>query len=182
MDGDSRNASGHLPPYHVERCLVDQAAWYADQQARGGLPSCSIDHSSPPPTPNPNSSPIPYPNPPKSHTPPPQTPPPPQDKYLQGRTDRMRRILAEASAVADAMAAAAAARSSSSPQPQPALPGALAGAAGLVVREAWGFGLGEGGAPVPPALGAFVKALDERLLNALQETVVNVSGIFLQVG
>jgi hypothetical protein len=28
----------------------------------------------------------------------------------------------------------------------------------------------------------FIKALDERLMNALQETVANVAGIFLQVG
>ncbi|KAI8471413.1 MAG: hypothetical protein J3K34DRAFT_520636 [Monoraphidium minutum] len=97
-----------------------------------------------------------------------------QDKYLQGRLERMRRILSEAAAAADGTAAAAAAP----PGAPLALAGPLAGPspAAAAAREAWGFGEG-GGAP---GLGSFVKALDERLLSALQETVANVSGIFLQ--
>jgi hypothetical protein len=58
----------------------------------------------------------------------------------------------------------------------PARPPPAAGAA-AAAREAWGFSA-DGR---PPALGAFVRALGERLLAALQETVANVSGIFLQV-
>lgn len=85
----------------------------------------------------------------------------------------MRRILSEASATADAMAAAAAARPGAPPPP----PAPLAGAAGAAAREAWGFGA-DG---APPALVPFVRALGERLMSALQETVVNVSSIFLQV-
>jgi hypothetical protein len=101
---------------------------------------------------------------------------PTQDKYLQGRLERMRRILAEASAAADAMAAAAAAPPGAPPPPPPPA-GPLGGAAGGPAREAWGFD-GDG---APPALGAFVTMLGSRLGGALQETVVNVSGIFLQV-
>lgn len=95
-----------------------------------------------------------------------------QEKYLQGRSERMRRILQEASIVAGAMAAeaqrlapaAAAGRSSSIP-------------AGIESPESWGFGSkGE-----VPSLARFVKLLDERLINTMQETVVNVNGIFLQV-
>jgi hypothetical protein len=100
-----------------------------------------------------------------------------QDKYLQGRVERMRRILSEATAAADVMAAAAAAPPGASPPPPPPS-GPLGGAAGAPAREAWGFGP-EGG---PPALGAFVTMLGDRLGGALQETVVNVSSIFLQVG
>jgi hypothetical protein len=96
-----------------------------------------------------------------------------QEKYLQGRSERMTRILQEAAAVAAAMAAAsqqpggaAAAGSSTAAVP-----------AGVENAEAWGF------APngIPPGLPRFVKALDERLINTMQETVMNVNGIFLQV-
>lgn len=89
----------------------------------------------------------------------------PQDKYLQGRTERMRALLAEAAATVAAMAASA---------PAPPAAGPLAAPA---ARAAWGFA--DGG--TPPGLGAFVKALDEKVLGALQETVANVSSIFLQV-
>eukprot|EP00878_Enallax_costatus_P044789 GHUV01053536.1.p1 GENE.GHUV01053536.1~~GHUV01053536.1.p1 ORF type:complete len:492 (+),score=170.86 GHUV01053536.1:2-1477(+) len=40
----------------------------------------------------------------------------------------------------------------------------------------WGYGANG----AVPTLGRFVKALDERLINTLQETVMNVNGIFLQ--
>lgn len=42
--------------------------------------------------------------------------------------------------------------------------------------ESWGLGTG-----TVPTVSRFIKALDERLINTLQETVVNVNGIFLQV-
>lgn len=48
----------------------------------------------------------------------------------------------------------------------------------LDAPDSWGFA--EDGAP--PSLRVFMKALNERLINAMQETVSNVSGIFLQVG
>jgi hypothetical protein len=97
-----------------------------------------------------------------------------QEKYLQGRSERMTRILQEAAAVAAAMAAAsqqpggtAAAGSST----------AAAAPAGVESPEAWGFAANG----TPPSLPRFVKALDERLINTMQETVMNVNGIFLQV-
>jgi hypothetical protein len=85
----------------------------------------------------------------------------------------MTRILQEAAAVAAAMAAAsqqpggaAAAGSSTAAAP-----------AGVETPEAWGFAANG----TPPSLPRFVKALDERLINTMQETVMNVNGIFLQV-
>jgi hypothetical protein len=95
-----------------------------------------------------------------------------QEKYLTGRLERMQRILKDAGVVADAMAAAAAAAAGG-----PAAAASLS-AGVLDSPEAWGVGP-DGAAP---ALPVFVKALDERLINALQETVVNVNDIFLQVG
>lgn len=95
-----------------------------------------------------------------------------QERYLQGRKERMQRILQEASAVADAMAAAAqapASRSSGSDSAA-ALPG---------VEDAASWGVSPSGAP--PSLSTFVKALDERLINAMQETVMHMNTIFLQV-
>jgi hypothetical protein len=96
-----------------------------------------------------------------------------QEKYLQGRSERMTRILQEAAAVAAAMAAAsqqpggaAAAGSSTAAVP-----------AGVESPEAWGFAANG----TPPSLPRFVRALDERLINTMQETVMNVNGIFLQV-
>jgi hypothetical protein len=87
----------------------------------------------------------------------------------------MQRILQEASAVADAMAAAAQApayrsRGGSSDSGTAALPG---------VEDAASWGVGADGRA--PALSTFVKALDERLINAIMETVMNMSTIFLQV-
>jgi hypothetical protein len=97
-----------------------------------------------------------------------------QEKYLQGRSERMARILQEAAAVAAAMAAVsqqpggtAAAGSSST----------VAAPAGVESPEAWGFAANG----TSPSLPRFVKALDERLINTMQETVMNVNGIFLQV-
>ncbi|KAF8059217.1 VPS51 [Scenedesmus sp. PABB004] len=90
-----------------------------------------------------------------------------QERYLAGRGERLRRILADAALAADAMAAAAAS------------PGPRAGGApppGLDGPEGWGFGP-DG---TPPSLARFVTALDERLINTLQETAVNVTTIFLQ--
>lgn len=90
----------------------------------------------------------------------------------------MQRILQEASLVADAMAAAqrgpAAASSSSSSERQA---GSAGPPAAVDNPESWGFSA----AGAPPSLSRFIKALDERLINAMQETVVNVSSIFLQV-
>lgn len=98
-----------------------------------------------------------------------------QEKYLQGRKERMQRILQEASAVVDTMAAAAQAparrsRGSGSDSGAAVLPG---------VEDAASWGVGAGGSA--PSLSTFVKALDERLINAMQETVMNMNTIFLQV-
>lgn len=99
-----------------------------------------------------------------------------QEKYLQGRSERMTRILQEAAAVAAVMAAV-------SQQPGGAAVGgsssssAAAVPAGVESPEAWGFAANG----TPPSLPRFVKALDERLINTMQETVMNVNGIFLQV-
>lgn len=87
----------------------------------------------------------------------------------------MQRILQEAAAVADAMAVAAQAparrsRGGSSDSGSAALPG---------VEDAASWGVGADGSA--PALSTFVKALDERLINAMQETVANMNTIFLQV-
>lgn len=103
-----------------------------------------------------------------------------QEKYLQGRKERMQRILQEASAVADAMAAAgqAPARRSRGGGSDSG-PAAAAAAALPGVEDAASWGVAPDG--TPPALGAFVKALDERLINAMQETVMNMNTIFLQV-
>lgn len=99
-----------------------------------------------------------------------------QEKYLQGRKQRMQRILQDAAAVADAMAAAAQAparssRSSGSDSGStPPLP---------AVEDPAGWGVGADGAV--PSVSAFVKTLDERFINALQETIMNMNTIFLQV-
>lgn len=97
-----------------------------------------------------------------------------QEKYLQGRKERMQRILQEAGAVAHAMAAAAQApaRSSrgSSDNGSTPLP---------AVEDPASWGVGADGSV--PSVNVFVKALDERLINALAETVVNMNTIFLQV-
>eukprot|EP00882_Tetradesmus_deserticola_P018082 GHRQ01019405.1.p1 GENE.GHRQ01019405.1~~GHRQ01019405.1.p1 ORF type:complete len:261 (+),score=100.78 GHRQ01019405.1:160-942(+) len=96
-----------------------------------------------------------------------------QEKYLQGRSERMKRILQEAAAVAAAMAAVA-------QQPGGAAAGSSSTAAlpaGVESPEAWGFAANG----TPPSLPRFVKALDERLINTMQETVMNVNGIFMQV-
>jgi len=78
-----------------------------------------------------------------------------QDKYLQGRATRLKRILAEATAVADLMAAAAGGcddwRRSSPPS-------------SIESPAVWG--VAEDGAP--PTLRVWIKALDERLINAMQ--------------
>uniref|UniRef100_A0A383VMJ6 Vacuolar protein sorting-associated protein 51 homolog n=1 Tax=Tetradesmus obliquus TaxID=3088 RepID=A0A383VMJ6_TETOB len=98
-----------------------------------------------------------------------------QEKYLQGRSERMTRILQEAAAVAAVMAAV-------SQQPGGAAVGgsssssAAAVPAGVESPEAWGFAANG----TPPSLPRFVKALDERLMNTMRETVMNVNGIFLQ--
>lgn len=88
-----------------------------------------------------------------------------QDKYMQGRMQRMRRILQEAAVVVDAMALAAAGE----PVPEGL-------SAALEAPSSWGFT--EPGSP--PPLATFIKALDERFINALRETVINVTTIFLQ--
>eukprot|EP00879_Flechtneria_rotunda_P017668 GHRR01018520.1.p1 GENE.GHRR01018520.1~~GHRR01018520.1.p1 ORF type:complete len:521 (+),score=214.76 GHRR01018520.1:269-1831(+) len=90
-----------------------------------------------------------------------------QEKYLLGRQERMQHILQEASVVADVMAAV-----SQSSQRSPT----AGSAAGIERPEDWGIGP-EG---LVPSLSQYVKALDEQLVNALQETVGNVNSIFLQ--
>jgi vacuolar protein sorting-associated protein 51 len=103
-------------------------------------------------------------------------------RYLAGREQRLRRVLKDAAAVADAMAAAAAAAASAS-----AAPGVGASSAGSTTAHgalhqllespvgSWGFG--EDGSP--PGLRQFVRALDEKLINAVQETVMNVMRFFM---
>ncbi|GLC45938.1 hypothetical protein PLESTF_000714400 [Pleodorina starrii] len=94
-----------------------------------------------------------------------------QDKYLSGRVARIKRVLAEAALVADAMAAAAAS-TAGQPAAMPPPPKAQ-----LAAPESWGW---TGGAP--PQLRAFVRALDEKFINGVQETVVNVIRFFLPEG
>ena len=79
----------------------------------------------------------------------------------------MRKILQDGSTVVGLMEAAGPGR--------PLPPGAMA-----AVPDPAAWGLEDGGGS--PSLLVFIKALDERLSNALQETVANVAGIFLQVG
>ncbi|GLI70392.1 hypothetical protein VaNZ11_015174 [Volvox africanus] len=96
-----------------------------------------------------------------------------QDKYLTGRVARIKRVLAEAAIVADAMAAAAAAASAGGQQqPVPPPPKAQVSA-----PESWGWTGGN-----PPQLRAFLRALDEKFINGVQETVVNVVRFFLPEG
>ena len=73
-------------------------------------------------------------------------------KYLEGRSARMRKILAEGGAVADAINVASA--------------GAQVTSGMLKALEApasWGFAAG-----AMPSLKHFFKALDEKLINAMQ--------------
>lgn len=98
-----------------------------------------------------------------------------QEKYLQGRKERMQRVLQEASAVADAMASAAQAPARSSSRDLASdSPAVVPG-----VDDPASWGCGADGAV--PSLSTFVRTLDERLINAMQETVMNMNTIFLQV-
>ncbi|PNH08814.1 Vacuolar protein sorting-associated protein 51 [Tetrabaena socialis] len=90
-----------------------------------------------------------------------------QDKYLSGRVARIKRVLAEAAVVADAMAAAAGGQQSMPPPPK----------AQVAAPESWGWA-----GSTPPPLRAFVRALDEKFINGVQETVVNVIRFFLPEG
>lgn len=101
-----------------------------------------------------------------------------QEKYLQGRKQRMQRILQEAAAVADAMAAAAQAPARSSRGGGSDSGGAASSLPAVEDPASWGVGA-DGAVP---SVNAFVKALDERFINALQETIMNMNTIFLQVG
>lgn len=87
-----------------------------------------------------------------------------QDKYLQGRSYRLRRILKEASAVVESMAAAANGE---------AVPEVLLKK--IENLTSWGFA-----DKTPPSLKVFIRSFDERVINAMMETVVNVTTIFLQ--
>jgi len=98
-----------------------------------------------------------------------------QERYLQGRKERMQRILQEATAVADAMESAAQAHV----QHTRSSGGGDSGAPLPSVEDPASWGVDAGGAV--PSLSAFVKALDERVINAMQETVMNMNTIFLQV-
>lgn len=91
-----------------------------------------------------------------------------QEKYLQGRKDRMQQILREASIVADAMSAAT--QGTKQLAPGAVLPG---------VEDLDSWGVDHNGNP--PDLSVLVRTLDERLMNAMQETVMNMNTIFLQV-
>ncbi|KXZ52995.1 hypothetical protein GPECTOR_8g365 [Gonium pectorale] len=97
-----------------------------------------------------------------------------QDKYLSGRVARIRKVLAEATLVAEAMAAAAAAAAGAGGQ-QAATQ--LPSKAQLPNPETWGWSGSQ-----PPALRVFVRALDEKFINGVQETVVNVVRFFLPEG
>lgn len=81
----------------------------------------------------------------------------------------MQKVLQEGSAVADQMSAVA----QSLEQPAANTPPVA-----VENPESWGYAA----SGAVPSLSRFVKALDERLINTLQETVMNVNGIFLQVG
>jgi hypothetical protein len=101
-----------------------------------------------------------------------------QDKYLQGRTTRLTKVLAEASAVVDWMEASS---TPLHPTPTPTSTTAAAAAGGVPVGveapEEWGCGEATLGA----RLAGLLKAADERVLGGLAETAANVTGIFLQV-
>ncbi|KXZ52998.1 hypothetical protein GPECTOR_8g368 [Gonium pectorale] len=97
-----------------------------------------------------------------------------QDKYLSGRVARIKKVLAEATLVAEAMAAAAAAAAGAGGQQAPTQ---LPSKAQLPNPETWGWSGSQ-----PPALRVFVRALDEKFINGVQETVVNVVRFFLPEG
>ncbi|KAJ9510063.1 hypothetical protein QJQ45_011702 [Haematococcus lacustris] len=98
-----------------------------------------------------------------------------QDRYLAGRAQRLRKVLSDGSTLVEAMAVAAA-----SPRDAATSPATAAAIQAVVSRvdqpAAWG--LTEGDTCVPN-LRAFAKALDEKLINAVQETVMNVMRFFL---
>ncbi|GAX77837.1 hypothetical protein CEUSTIGMA_g5279.t1 [Chlamydomonas eustigma] len=135
-----------------------------------------------------------------------------QDKYLQGRANRLRRILREASVVVDAMAVSASSLAASAAFPgfhtmgevasglastsSPLLANILCEALlsrGVEQPLSWAFTAPSSAATVaagshlapgtllqPPNLKQFVRILDEKVINAMQETVVNVLRFFLQ--
>eukprot|EP00983_Pelagomonas_calceolata_P096868 1158181-Pelagomonas_calceolata.AAC.3 len=86
--------------------------------------------------------------------------------YLAGRAQRVSRILRDGSAVADAMATAAVVWGL--PADSPAVRSAAAVAQStqgqLESPEGWGFGERS----APPSLRAFITALDEKFINAVQ--------------
>mmetsp|Transcript_18627 Transcript_18627/g.47206 ORF Transcript_18627/g.47206 Transcript_18627/m.47206 type:complete len:953 (-) Transcript_18627:187-3045(-) len=108
-----------------------------------------------------------------------------QDRYLAGRAARLRRVLKDATAVADAMAAAAATACGVPGASEASASVAAATArASLETPTAWGFSEGTSSTGaltvvVAPGLRAFIKSLDERLINAINETVINVMRFFL---
>lgn len=86
-----------------------------------------------------------------------------QDKYLQGRAHRMRRMLKEAGVVVEAMGLV-----NSGAHVSDAL------LKRLESPSAWGFS-----GSTPPALKVFVRCVDERLINAVHDTVASFTDIFL---
>ncbi|KAF5829573.1 Vps51/Vps67-domain-containing protein [Dunaliella salina] len=100
-----------------------------------------------------------------------------QDRYLAGRAQRVSRILRDGSAVVDAMATAAAVWGlpSDSPAVRSAAAVAQSTQGQLESPEGWGFG----DRSAPPSLRAFITALDEKFINAVQETATNVTRFFL---
>ncbi|GFR51170.1 hypothetical protein Agub_g13528, partial [Astrephomene gubernaculifera] len=100
-----------------------------------------------------------------------------QDKYLSGRVARIRRVLSEAALVADAMAAAAAGAGAAGGQQQQPVQVPPPPKTQISAPESWGWS-----GSTPPQLRAFVRALDEKFINGVQETVVNVIRFFLPEG
>ncbi|GFH06630.1 uncharacterized protein HaLaN_01294, partial [Haematococcus lacustris] len=98
-----------------------------------------------------------------------------QDRYLAGRAQRLRKVLSDGSTLVEAMAVAAA-----SPRDAATSPATAAAIQAVVSRvdQPTAWGLTEGDTCVPN-LRAFAKALDEKLINAVQETVMNVMRFFL---
>ncbi len=99
-------------------------------------------------------------------------------RYLAGRSQRIRKILKEASLVLEAMAAAAAA-AGTPPGSDAGAAAAKAAAAARAQLEGGGASWGFSDQGAAPGLRAYVRALDEKVINAVQETVMNVMRFFM---
>ena len=96
-----------------------------------------------------------------------------QDKYLQGRANRLRRILREASVVVDAMAVSASSGGSGGAN----IPSEALISRGVDQPASWAFSLPPTASPgslqlgsllQAPTLKQFVRVLDEKVINAMQ--------------